>query len=102
MKLDDNDLPIESRYLLDPLELWSAKVKGIGFQSVSVPCPDGTIGVQYFILLFSADKQAMTFTLDGSEVMQAINNPDLRAEWRQKVIAEAIAWIQKVDSEPTL
>lgn len=98
MKMDDNNLHTQSKSLLDPLEILSAKVKGYGFQSVAVPCPDGTLGIRYFVL-FSGDREVMTFTLDGVEVMQAITNSDIQAEWRQKVLAEANACISQNESK---
>ena len=96
MKMDDNNLQVQSKSLLDPLEILSAKVKGIGFQSMMVICPNSTLGVKYSLLYtnnYTGKRHAFTYRLDGIESLQAISDPSLQAEWRQKMLAEANACI---------
>jgi hypothetical protein len=98
MKMDDNNLQTQSISLLDPLEILSAKVKGIGFQSMMVICPNLTMGVKYFLRFddgYTGKKMQFSFKLDGGESMQALCDPDVQAKWRQKVISEATACIIK-------
>ena len=98
MKMDDNNLQVQSKSLLDPLEILSAKVKGIGFQSMMVICPNLTMGVKYSLLYdngYTGKRHAFTYRLDGIESLHAISDSDIRAELRQKVLSEAIACIGK-------
>jgi hypothetical protein len=98
MKLDDNDIPTESKSLLDPLEILSAKVKGIGFKSMMVICPDSSMGVKYSLIYpneYTGKQHAFTFRLNGCESLIAISDPEFRAKWRQRVLSDAIACIDK-------
>jgi hypothetical protein len=94
--MNDNDLHTQSISLLDPLDILSAKIKGIGFKSMMVICPNSTMGVKYSLLYdntYTGKRHAFTFKLDGIESLQAINDPEVKAKWRQKIIAEANACI---------
>lgn len=96
--MNDNDLQTQSLSLLDPLDILSAKVNGIGFQSMMVICPNRTMGVKYSLLYgdtYGGKRVAYTYRLDGVESLQAINDPEVRAVWRQKVLAQAHACITK-------
>ena len=96
--MNDNDLQTQSKSLLDPLDILSAKINGIGFQSMMVICPNSTLGVKYSLLYannYTGKRHAFTYRLDGIESLQAISDPDAKAKWRQKVLAEANACISK-------